>query len=333
MKKSILAVLFVFALIFVANAHGAEVVLPDPNAKLSETVDIEPVSALLTFQPFEYRIRRGDNLTNLAKTFGTTVDELQGMNEGNPDVKNRDLILAGGKLYVPLYSLESIEKLAEFYDGVAAKKVADAQKSFDGYKRGSLVAIVALVLTLIVLVAVLLSSGNQREKVVADFKQEKQDLEKKLWEANDQREAFANEQKRLGIQLSLANEQLRLKEGADEEIKRLKADNDEFVEKTSELYMDKNALSVNLANTHARVEELETILRQKVTAGDRTELDSRDHGKVSLVVLKAVWNKKEGKNDVFVECPEENCLVNADQSLKKENALSHMSNSNHWPEK
>ena len=58
MKKVVFAAMLTCALIFVANSKAAQVILPDPNAKLSETVNIEPVSELPVIRPFEYKIRR-----------------------------------------------------------------------------------------------------------------------------------------------------------------------------------------------------------------------------------------------------------------------------------
>ncbi len=309
MKKLIFTALFVFALIFGANsyAQGGQVVLPDPNAKLSETVNIEPVFEPSAIKPFEYQIRRGDNLTKLAKTFDTTVDELQIWNRENPDVKSKDLILAGGKLRVPLYSAESVEQLDSFYKN----ERITANRAYEEGQESMLPYLIGGFLSLAVIFFVLLSTQANG--------------------ARNRIEVLATEFKHVHTKLGLAHEQLKLKEGADEEIKRLKTDNDRLVEKVSTLYMDNEIVSVNLAEAHAKVEALETALRKKVSAGDTVELDSREHGKIPLKVLKVVWDKTEGKNDVFVECPDKNCLHNATKDIKKDNALSHMASSGHWP--
>lgn len=47
------------------------------------------------------KIPKGSTLTSLAKQYNTTVDELMKANAGNPSVKSRDLILAGGELNLP----------------------------------------------------------------------------------------------------------------------------------------------------------------------------------------------------------------------------------------
>src|SRR3989344_106876 len=311
MKKTILAVLFVFAVIFLANsyAQGAQVILPDPNAKLSETVNIEPLTEPLVIRPFEYQIRRGDNLTKLARTFGTTVDELL---DYNPGVKNKNLILAGGKLRVPLYSTESVENLV----GVVSRNEGGM-----GYEKGRdelwpyvIGLLLAFVTLFIFFVGVLFF--NVRLKHQAD-------------EAKDKLKTLETEFAHVHMKLGLAHEQLKLKEGADEEIKRLKMDNDRLVEKVSTLYMDNKMISVNLADAQAKREAMEKQL--KLMPGQLVGLDSQEHGKILVKILKLETNKeKEGELDVFVECPKQDCLVNVVKNLKAQNALSHMASSGHW---
>ena len=45
-----------------------------------------------------YNIKPGDNLTKIAKAYGTTIDALMKL---NPQIKNPNLIYAGHKMKVP----------------------------------------------------------------------------------------------------------------------------------------------------------------------------------------------------------------------------------------
>jgi len=70
-----------------------------------------------------YTIVRGDNLTKIAKAFGTTVDELVKLN----NIENPNLIYAGAELKIPL-SAEEIEAKAK-EEAEAAEKAAAAAKA------------------------------------------------------------------------------------------------------------------------------------------------------------------------------------------------------------
>jgi len=56
-----------------------------------------PVTPTLT----TYKIESGDNLTKIAKQFGTTVDAIMAANVGNPAIKSRNLIIAGKNINIP----------------------------------------------------------------------------------------------------------------------------------------------------------------------------------------------------------------------------------------
>ena len=315
MKKTILATLFVFVLIFGADSYGAQVVLPDMNAKLSETVDIEPVLEQVTvIKPFEYQIRRGDNLTKLAKTFGITIDQLLAY---NPNIKDKNLIFRGSKLVVPLYSAKSMDALASLY----GKERASVENAYDQGQKSMFGYVSVLVLGFLVILFFF---------VIAFLKNN--DLKSQVTEAEDKLKTLEQAFAHVHVQLSLANEQLKLKEGADEEISRQKQENDRLVERVSTLYMDNEMISVNLAEARAKIEALERKVR--LMPDQFVELESQEHGKISVKILKLEASKgKEGELDVFVECPKNGCLVNVAKSLKDKNALSHIANSNHWPEK
>ena len=49
---------------------------------------------------FVYKIKRGDNLTKLAKRFHCTIDDIMAW---NPKIKNKNLIYAGDYLYIANY--------------------------------------------------------------------------------------------------------------------------------------------------------------------------------------------------------------------------------------
>lgn len=301
MKKTILAALFVFVLIFSAHSEAAQVILPEPVAK-----------------PFVYQIRRGDNLTKLARIFGTTVKELLAANGGNPNIKNKDLILAGGLLNISgVYLEKDIAPSFNLYQRLARER---GIRLIDAKWRNSQNNILIGALTIVCIVLLILCLT-----LPGEFKKKKE----KLLEENH---SLQVELKHLNIQLSLAHEQLKLKEGAEEEIRRQKQENDRLVERVSRLYTDNDAISVNLAETHSRLEEMEKLV--KFIPGHAIELQSQERGKIWLSISKLEKSReKDDEIDVFVECPKRDCLANVARSLKARNALSHMAHSNHWPEK
>ena len=66
-----------------------------------------------------YTIVKGDNLTKIARAFGTTVDELVKLN----GIENPNLIYAGAELKIPFTAEELAAKAEE-----AAKAAAEAAK-------------------------------------------------------------------------------------------------------------------------------------------------------------------------------------------------------------
>jgi hypothetical protein len=52
-------------------------------------------------KPQAYSVQWGENLTVIAARFDTTVDEIVAMNRNNPTIRNRDLVLAEGKILLP----------------------------------------------------------------------------------------------------------------------------------------------------------------------------------------------------------------------------------------
>ena len=49
---------------------------------------------------YVYTVKKGDNLTKLAKRFGTTVDAIYNLNRDK--IKDKDLIKIGWKLIIPV---------------------------------------------------------------------------------------------------------------------------------------------------------------------------------------------------------------------------------------
>lgn len=101
--------------------------------------------------PAEYVVKKGDNLTKIAKEYGTTVSELASLNK----IKNVNKIAVGQKLIVPNKGTEtaraepenaapeapkavekaaegkSTDKVAENKNGKAAEKNADTKPAYD----------------------------------------------------------------------------------------------------------------------------------------------------------------------------------------------------------
>ena len=69
---------------------------------------------------FDYEIKSGDTLSELAQEYGMSVGQIMNLNENNPSVKNKDFILAGGTL-----------KLALPTDRKAPVKVVPIGEAFD----------------------------------------------------------------------------------------------------------------------------------------------------------------------------------------------------------
>ena len=49
---------------------------------------------------YVYTVKKGDNLTNIAKRFGTTVDAIYNLNRDK--IKDKNLIKIGWKLIIPI---------------------------------------------------------------------------------------------------------------------------------------------------------------------------------------------------------------------------------------
>ena len=163
MKKTILAVALVFALIFPAFGFGAYM------------VGVEQ----LELKQFMYKIQNGDNLTRLAKRFETTIDNLIVVNasfETNDGgcVKSRDLILAGCQMIVPhLVMLESVVEVVNNYEKTLDKKLAEIGQAKDEARVESYVitgiSVVSLILVLWLFFAIR-SRDDWRDKATENSK-------------------------------------------------------------------------------------------------------------------------------------------------------------------
>ena len=106
-------------LIFVGQELKIPVVLEAKPAVASAPAAATPAPATIT-----YKIKPGDNLTKIAKEYGTTVEALVRLN----NIANPNLIIAGADLIVPAPDDKpSAEALAAQEKAIAAAKAALAE--------------------------------------------------------------------------------------------------------------------------------------------------------------------------------------------------------------
>ena len=106
-------------LIFVGQEIKIPVVLEAKPAVTSAPAAATPAPATIT-----YKIKPGDNLTKIAKEYGTTVEALVRLN----NIANPNLIIAGADLIVPAPDDKpSAEALAAQEKAIAAAKAALAE--------------------------------------------------------------------------------------------------------------------------------------------------------------------------------------------------------------
>lgn len=162
MKKTILAVALVFTVIFSAFGFTAYA------AEGEEVITIG-------FEPYGYKVERGDNLTSLAKRFGTTADELFEANKWNSKcVKSRNLILAGCWIAVlHLVTLDSVLEVTDNYDQALNKARVETKQAKDATVFYSYIALF-LAIFLIVVFVLWHFTGNRldewREKATENSK-------------------------------------------------------------------------------------------------------------------------------------------------------------------
>ena len=106
-------------LIFVGQELKIPVVLEAKPAVASAPAAATPAPATIT-----YKVKPGDNLTKIAKEYGTTVEALVRLN----NIANPNLIIAGADLIVPAPDDKpSAEALAAQEKAIAAAKAALAE--------------------------------------------------------------------------------------------------------------------------------------------------------------------------------------------------------------
>ena len=79
-----------------------------------------------------YEIKRGDTLSDLARTNGTTVDAIMDLNQGNKAIRDRDTIYAGNTIQIPKTSSDQPDP-----GGQGKRKQADVAKPDDVAKIGN----------------------------------------------------------------------------------------------------------------------------------------------------------------------------------------------------
>ncbi len=204
MKKIILVALAVLAIL--------AWVAPSFAAATKET-------QLIRLEPLVYTIKKGDNLTKISKTFGKSVDELFEANKNNSSVKNRNLILKGGKLIIPgIYTKESVQKLSHAQNEIIRQLWRENKalvKSSQTNKKFFTLIAVALVVMLMALLSVMngLSKAKRTLKFTSSAIESQYQTIKNLrkWQKN----AIA-ELKKLNIQSDVKDQQV----AALQEVKR-----------------------------------------------------------------------------------------------------------------
>ncbi|OGF81568.1 hypothetical protein A2924_02365 [Candidatus Giovannonibacteria bacterium RIFCSPLOWO2_01_FULL_44_16] len=287
MKKLVISILAAVTLIFSGNQIFAE--------------DTAPTGS------FTYPIKRGTNLTRIAKDFGVSNKALIEANRGNPSFKSPNKILAGGKLNIPnVYTKADVSNIRSADAKKSVEAIQAVQKTRRAESSNSSIKVFLLIIGGFVLF-VFWTKG------LADYWDEKTRLE---------------ETKKILAQTNKDFHAVCLSNGEkDQIIKSLKTNLQVSQEQVSALEQAKNEaekLRNQLNEAFDNIATLEKALKDKVSANDMVIVQSKDHGAISLLVNRVRLDPITKELEVFVECPAENCIVNTAQSLKLRNALSHM---------
>ena len=148
MKKTILAVALVLAVIF--STFG--------------------FTAYANKDGIEYKIRTGDNLTKIARTFDVSINEILTFNEGNPNIKSRDLILKRGKIFIPLFKVEALEKSYKLGELAQVQKTKQAKDATVIYSYIAITLAIFLVFVFFLWVFIRNSRDYWREKATENSK-------------------------------------------------------------------------------------------------------------------------------------------------------------------
>lgn len=148
---------------------------------------------------YEYRLQRGDNLTRVAKRFETTKERLLWANTGNPCVKNEDLILRGCWLTIPnLVTVNEAQRVINTANRnvAAVKKTMSHQIAVDQkFNKVSNVSLTILSVILAIWLIVVCAKNNLKEE----------------------------ELKKLGIKLTVKDEQIAALTQAKQEAEQLRS--------------------------------------------------------------------------------------------------------------
>ncbi|MDP2668283.1 MAG: hypothetical protein Q8P07_00380 [bacterium] len=273
---------------------------------------------------FEYEILRNDNLYHLAKRFNTTKAKLLAANTDSRCIKNENLILKGCKLNVPsLYPAAEVENLSRANnENIVRLRPANIALTKSNSKLSFLLSGVGLIagflfVGLLVIMVRTAAFKDRMEKTLEEKRAVMREKETALKGLELWRNGAVNQINDLKTKLSLKTEELSLQEGSQEEIKRLKAENDSLVLKLNE-YM------TELDRTRFERGALYVELAAKITAGDNVSVLSKENGRIDLKVLKV--ELESGAPEVYVECTakEPECLSNKNHDLKWKNALGHL---------
>ena len=263
---------------------------------------------------FTYPIRRGATLSRIAKDFGVSKKALVDANKGNPNLKSPDKILAGGKLNIPnVYTKKDVEnvKNTETQKTIEAVRTVEQKRkteNSDALILKAMLTISSLVL-LILMLKYIFNYCDERD-LLAEARVNLANAENDLKELRSQN--IENTFKIIGQEEQLRHLNIR------HQVNREQISALEQAKKEAENLRDERITMLN------RFEKLTKELAAKITAGDKVHIQTRANTTIELLVNKVRIDPSTKEVKTYVECPVQECVVNATQSLELKNALSHM---------
>lgn len=132
---------------------------------------------------FSYKIRKGDKLVRIARRFNTNIKDLMEVNKGNKNIRNENLLLAGGEISIPsVYSAKETIKLLvaqKEENEKLLRKVNELQKDnkyLEIIRRNYSIALIFTMFLTLIMVFV----HHGKINALAEAEKRKNDLEAKL---------------------------------------------------------------------------------------------------------------------------------------------------------
>jgi|SRR3989344_4918201 len=264
---------------------------------------------IVILKTFDYEIRKNDNLIHLAKRFDTTKAKLLAANTGSRCIKNENLILRGCKLNVPsLYPAAKVEEaLQKGNENVMRLKLANIALTKSNSKLSFMLSGVGIIagFLFIGLLVIMVRTAAFKENMENKLKESETTVEERGRALKDQetdliglklwRDGAVNQINNLKTRLSLKTEELSLQEGSQEEIKRLKTENDSLVLKLNEHMRAVDRLYFENGGMESKINILDAQLAMLSGPKDYVEVKTQENGILKFNVHTVYCKHKDCK--------------------------------------